>query len=91
MNNELRKVFIKEKETESRDIEKPLKEYVGFFHKWFDGINKWSKSPEQVAIVELEDGSINEFPLHSNTIRFQTEQEIKNENLKGWGGDPTII
>tara|TARA_B100001750_G_C15133164_1_gene410856 strand:+ start:49 stop:306 length:258 start_codon:yes stop_codon:yes gene_type:complete len=85
MDNKLRKVYIKEKETEFRNIEEPLKEYVGFFHKWFDGINKFSKSPEQIAIVELEDGSIKEFPLHSNTIRFQTEQEINKENMKGWG------
>ncbi|EZH73652.1 hypothetical protein ATO12_17095 [Aquimarina atlantica] len=84
----LRKVYITEilAKYEKHEPEK----FEGYFHKWFDGINQHSERPEQIAIIELQDGTIRECALHSYSLKFQTQEEIQKEDLKGWGGDPTI-
>jgi len=86
--NTLRKVYMTEilAKYEKHDPEN----FEGLFHKWFDGINEYTKRPEQVAIIELEDGTIKECALHSFSIRFQTQEELDHENQTGWS-DPQVV
>ncbi|SEC67166.1 hypothetical protein SAMN04489761_3461 [Tenacibaculum sp. MAR_2009_124] len=72
---EFRKAYIKHLLTGN--------EYLGFFHKWFDGHNDDGR-PTQFAIMEKEDGTIIEISLDIYQIRFFTQKDIDEENSKGW-------
>ena len=50
---------------------------ICLFHKWFDGLNNTFEVPRQFAILENQDGNIEQVCIEEYKIRFLKKNEIE--------------